>query len=70
MRVTAVTNGYVVDSSSSVEQVRDNLQKLADQHNTTVDALVSGAKAAGSAGLPYQIRALNLQTRIDKMEDK
>lgn len=69
MRIDSVSSGSSVGYvQTTVEDVRENLTKLAQQHNTTVAELVQGAQAAGTAGAPYQIRALNLQARIERME--
>lgn len=55
-------------SQSTADDVRESLMKLAQQHNTTMHELVEGAKSAGMEGAPYQIRALNLQTRLERLE--
>lgn len=51
-----------------VSQVRDNLERLAEQHRVSVDELVKSAEAAGPNGPAYLVRALNLQKRIDRLE--
>lgn len=68
MRVTRVSSQESVYNTTDVEVIKTNLEKLASQHNTTVDVLLEGARAAGSAGAPYQIRALNLEARIKRLE--
>ena len=66
MQVNAVDSTPVAQLNS-VSKVSDALESLAKQHNTTIPELVKCAQAAGSAGAPYQIRALNLQARLDKL---
>ena len=69
MKVDSINNNsYIFDSRSTVDQVRDSLQKLADQHSTTVEELVKSAKSAGIDAPSYLIRALNLQARLEKLE--
>jgi hypothetical protein len=57
-----------VSRADVIDKVRESLTNIANKHNTTVDELVDGARSAGSLGAPYQIRALNLQTRLDRLE--
>lgn len=67
MQVGAIDSQVPVSQLDNIGAVVKALESLAKQHNTTVADLVKGAQAAGSSGLPYQIRALNLETRLEKL---
>ena len=67
MQVNAIDSNVPVSQLNNIDAITKALESLAKQHNTTVADLVKGAQAAGSSGAPYQIRALNLQTRLEKL---
>ena len=69
MTINSISASSPVGSPQiTADDIRESLAKLAQQHNTAVKELVQGAKAAGVEGAPYQIRVLNLQNRLEKLE--
>lgn len=58
-----------VVSVNTLEILKENLEKLAARHNTTVDELIESARNAGINALPYQVRALNIMRRIERLEE-
>ena len=68
MKVSRVSESYFT-TTEIVQQIKGSLEKLAKVHHTTVPELLESAKSAGCQALPYQVRALNLQARLDKLSD-
>ena len=54
----------------TINRVRTALEALAKQKGMSVDDLVDEARRAGPDANHTQQRALNLQTRLDNLEDR
>lgn len=70
MRVEAIGTVSINISTADIDTVRANLDSLAKLHNVSVDELLQSAHSAGPAGLPYQVRALNLEARINRLQSQ
>lgn len=62
---TKYVNAYKMDSADVVQAA---LEAIAKQQRVTVDELVEGAIAAGSAGTPLQERVVTLVKRMEKIQ--
>lgn len=69
MRVSSISTSNYAPQTPSVEDVKAQLQQLADQHDISVDELLSSARSA-SKREGYQSRALNLEQRIKTLESR
>lgn len=70
MRVQGIGgNNRIAVINVDIEEIKSNLQKIADLHHIDVDTLLKDAKNAGDNAEPWQVRALNLEVRIKRLEN-
>jgi len=68
MKISPISNNIAAIREVAPSAIREQLVKLAEQHNVSVDELLKSAEAAGTSGAPYLIRAGNLKRRLERLE--
>jgi hypothetical protein len=70
MRIDGLGPVAQVFSPASIDDIKYALSTIAKQHDTTVEALLDSARAAGDSAESWQTRALNLEKRIIKLQER